>query len=166
MQQETEKSGLMPWSPELKKSGETLLYWRYRIQEHTSRKCNQIMLDRLATSCNISEIDRGWLSVANICNKIRDAKSKHKKVKLDAAELRKTHLNEQAVLLAALQRMSKVAARAAIAARKKAANQFRTLRWIFKQGQSNGLERLDVPNELRYYAAMRRNRGFSSSQRR
>ena len=143
----------MPWSPELQLSGQTLLYWRYRIREVTSRKSNQLMLDKLAAVCKISEEDIAWLSIANICAKIRVAKIKHKQVKLDAAELRETYMTEQGVLLAALQGMSEVAARAAIVSREKSASQFRTLRGIFKQGRSNGLERLDVPDE---YAVLRR----------
>ena len=90
--------------------------------------------------------------IANICSRIRDAKTKHKQVKLDAAELRESYMTEQAALLAALHGMSEVAARAAIVSREKLASQFWTLRRIFKQGRSNGLERLDVPNE---YAVLR-----------
>ena len=61
-------------------------------------------------------------------------------------------MGEQAELLAALHGMSDVAARAAIAAREKSSNQFRTLRSIFKQGRASGLERLDVPDQ---YAVLR-----------
>ena len=49
--------------------------------------------------------------------------------------------------------MSDVAARAAIAAQEKSSRQFRTLRSIFKQGRSNGLKSLNVPDQ---YAVLRR----------
>jgi ribonuclease HI len=147
------KSGHMPWSPELKLSGQTLLYWRYRIREKTSRKTNQIMLDSLAAACNIAEEDIAWASIATICSRIKEAKIQHKRVKQDAAQLRETYMTEQAALFSALHNMPEVAARAAIVSREKSANEFRTLRQIFKHGQSNGLERLDVPND---HAVLRR----------
>ena len=147
------KSGQLPWSPELKLSGETLLYWRLRIREHTSKQKNQRMQDILAASCHISEVEKERLSVTDLILRIKEAKARHKQVKLNAIELRETYMSEQAELLAALHGMSDVAARAAIAAREKSSRQFRTLRGIFKQGRSNGLERLDVPDQ---YAVLRR----------
>ena len=148
------KSGQMPWSPELKLSGETLLYWRLRIREHTSRKTNQNMLDTLAVSCSIAAEDIAWASFNRIRNKIGEAKKKHKQVKMDAEALREQYMTDQAQFIAALHGMSDVAARAAIAAREKSSNQFRTLRRIFRGGRSGGLERLDVPNQ---YAVLRPN---------
>ena len=141
------KSGQIPWSPELKMSGETLLYWRLRIREFTSRQINQSILETLAASCKISEIDRDRLSAVAIISRIRDAKKNHKQVKIDAVEHRETYMKEEATLLATLHGMSDIAARAAIAAREKSSKQFRALRSIFKQGRSNGLERLDVPEK-------------------
>ena len=148
------KSGHMPWSPELKLSGESLLYWRMRIREHTSGKTNQSRLDKLAIACKIPAEDIAYMSVTNICKKIQKAKKNHKQVKLEAAELRETHMHDQAQFIAALQGMTDVAARAAIAAREKSSNQFRNLRRIFHGTRSNGLERLDVPNA---FAVLRQN---------
>jgi hypothetical protein len=142
------KSGMMPWSPDLKLLGETLLYWRYRIREHTSGKTNQKRLDELAESCSILADDIAWASLNRIPTKIGEAKLNHKKVKTAAAELREQHMTNQAQFIAALHGMSDVAARAAIASREKSSNQFRTLRQIFKGGWSSGLERLDVPNQF------------------
>ena len=142
------KSGRIPWSPELKVSGETLMYWRLRICEHTSRKTNQNMLDTLAASCSRAEEDIAWASFNTIRTKIREAKKHHKQVKLEAADLREQYMTNQAQFIAALQGMLDVAARAAIAAREKSSNQFRTLRSIFNGGRSSELERLDVPNQF------------------
>ena len=140
------KSGQMPWSPELKLSGETLLYWQTRLRHFTSGKINQNMLDRLAVSCKIPADDILWVTCSGIYNKIKEARINHKKVKTNAAELRETHMTDQAQFIAALQGMSDVAARAAIAAREKSSSQFRTLRSVFRKGRCNGLERLEVPN--------------------
>jgi hypothetical protein len=90
------------------------------------------MLDVLAAACNISEEDKAWLSIPNICSRISESKQRHKQVKLVAAEHRELYMSEQAVLLAALQDMPEEAARASIVARGKASKQFRTLRRIFK----------------------------------
>ena len=141
------KSGGIPWSPELQLTGRALLYWRLRIREHTSRKTNQAMLDLLADECSVSDEEKVWMSIANICSKIREAKQRHKQVKLDAAKHRELYMCEQAELLAALQDMPDEAARASIVAREKSSKQFRTLRRIFKQGHTSGLERLDIPDE-------------------
>ena len=80
--------------------------------------------------------------------KFRDARKAHKKVKLNAIELRELHMNDPAQFLAALHGMPDVSARAAIAAREKSSRQFRTLRSIFHKGRSSGLERLDIPNDF------------------
>jgi hypothetical protein len=80
---------------------------------HAGQTCSivQHLGDRqnLAVGCTHLRKDKG-------------SKDETQEGKIRPAELRITHINEQAVLLAALQSMSKVAARAAIAARKKAAN--------------------------------------------
>jgi hypothetical protein len=60
------KSGMMPWSPDLKLTGETLLYWRYCICEHTSGKTNQKRLDELADLCSILAEDIAWASFNRI----------------------------------------------------------------------------------------------------
>jgi hypothetical protein len=73
---------------------------------------------------------------------------------MDAEELREQYMTDQAQFIAALHGMLDVAARAAIAAREKSSNQFRTLRRIFRGGRSSVLERLDVPNQ---YAVLRHN---------
>jgi ribonuclease HI/exonuclease III len=154
-------SGQKVWSPELKATGETLLYWRLRIREHTSRKSNQFTLDRLAGSCKISAEDVAYLSVPAIIGKIREARHNHKQVKIAAADLREAHMTDQAQFLAALHNMSDVAARAAIATREKSSGQFRNLRQIFKGPRSSGLERLDVPNE---YAVRRQTEAIPRMQ--
>jgi hypothetical protein len=64
------KSGQKPWSPELKRSGETLLYWRLRIQEYTSRRTNQQIQDELPALCNIPEDERVRLSLTELLLRI------------------------------------------------------------------------------------------------
>ena len=142
------KSGFLPWSPELKHSGETLLYWKLRHREYTSRNVNQRMLDCLASDCKISAEEVAWLSCTNIHKKVKEAREAHKQVKLNATELRQSYMTDQAELLAALHGMSDVTARAAILAWEKPSRQFRTLRSIFHRDRSNGLEQLDVSNEF------------------
>ena len=149
------KSGHLPWSPELRLSGETLLYWKLRYRKYTSRNLKQKMLDRLAADCKIPAEEIAWLSCANIRTKVREARKEHKQVKINATELRELHMTDQAHFLAALHGMSDVSARAAIAAREISSRQFRTLRAIFHKGRSNGLERLDVPND---FAVLRRDK--------
>ena len=70
----TKKSGLLPWSPELKHSGETLLYWKLRHRTYTSRTVNQCMLDCLASDCKISVEEVAWLSCTNIQEKVKEAR--------------------------------------------------------------------------------------------
>ena len=104
------KSGQLPWSPELKLSGKTLLYWKLRYREYTSRKFNQVMLDCLAVACKIAAEEIVWLSCANIRKKIRGARKQHKKVKLNAVELREIYMTDQAQFLASLHGMLDVSA--------------------------------------------------------
>ena len=63
------QSGQIAWSPELKLSGETLLYWHMRLREFTRGKINQNMLDRLAKSCKIPADEVIWVTCSEIYKK-------------------------------------------------------------------------------------------------
>ena len=140
------KSGKYPWSPDLDLAGRTVLYWKLRLREFTSRDSNLMIIDRLALSLHLTDEDKDWMPSKEAVMKLRSAVRSFKKVKSEAAELREGHLAEMANLTSALHRMLAAAASKAIAAREKASKQFRQLRHVLNTTSASGLERIDVPN--------------------
>ena len=60
------RTGQLPWSPALQKSGRTLLYWRLRLREFTSNNVNKRMCDQLAVQLQLSATERNQQSSLSI----------------------------------------------------------------------------------------------------
>ena len=146
------RSGQHPWSPELDRAGSRLLYWQLRLREFTGKKTNLETLEILAPKANIPEASQNWQTSEFVRQATREARLALKEVQKDADILREQHSAETAKFAAAVHNMSVPAAGAAIAARERSSKQYRQLRSAMKPGRSNGLDRIDVPNE---YAVLR-----------
>jgi hypothetical protein len=146
------KSGSAPWSPALKVTGKSILYWRTRLREITGAKASNTWLANLAKSIGIAESAADCHSYLEMRANLKKARMDHSAAKQEAAALREEFLKERGKFLAATQGMSEHAACAAIEARERSSQQFRQLRQIFQRGASSGMERIDVPNS---YAVLR-----------
>ena len=126
-------------------------YWRLRLREFTNRDSNLDTLERLAQSLSLTDEEKDWMPSQAAMSKLSAAVRTFKQVKIDAANLRDSHLSEMATL-ASVHGMSTSAASAAICAREKASRQFRQLQRVLNTTTACGLERIDVPN---VYAVLR-----------
>ena len=118
------RSGQHPWSPALRASGQTWLYWKMRMRTFTGFPANAEVLAAMATELKIPDGDQKHHPSLFIRTKIRQSKQQHKKVKAEAQRLRDEHLIERASFLSATHGMSKNAACAAIETRENRRNSF------------------------------------------
>ena len=146
------KSGSAPWSPALKITGKSILYWRTRLCEITSSQASNTWLANLAKSIGLAASETESQSYQEMRAQLKKARMDHSAAKQEAAALREEFLRERGKFLAATQGMSEHAACAAIEARERSSRQFWQLRQIFQRGASSGMERIDVPNS---YAVLR-----------
>jgi hypothetical protein len=148
------RSGQFPWSLEFEKARKTWLYWRLRSRELSSKFTNLSQIEELAGSANIPVSERDWMDSKLVFAKCRLAKKQLSKVKKEASALREEHLQDMAKLAASLHNMTEKASRSAIAWRERTARQFQVLRPLLNGSQSNGMDRLDIPDK---FAVLRKN---------
>jgi hypothetical protein len=109
----------------------------------TSEKTNLGTLDILANTANVPESSQYRQTSDFVRQETRRTRRDLKQVQKDANILREQDSAEIAKFSASLHNMDTKAAEAAIAARERAYKQ----RSVMKTGRSNGLDRIDVPNE-------------------
>jgi len=89
-------SGAVPWSPRLKKVGDTIKYWQLALNQMSGQRVRGKTLYRLEKSLGVSSIGMG---VGQIKSTLDDAYGAYKRVKTKAWGYRKTYLWDKALAL-------------------------------------------------------------------
>ena len=146
-------SGRFPWSPELGSAGKWLSYWKLRILLERTKTCNQSRLQNLQIILQVPTQLSGILPFEKLVTEAQSAQKRFTALKKEALGKRQQHLDAMGRLAGALHKCESSAASRRIEASEKASRQYRTLRSIFRDGQSSGFDRLDIPDS---YAVLRK----------
>jgi hypothetical protein len=117
------------------------------MRKFTSEKTYLETLAILANAANIPASSQNRQTSEFVRQVTRRARRDLKQVQKDADIPREQYSAETAKFSASLHHMDTNAASAAIAAREGASKHFSQLRSVMKPGRSNGLDRIDVPND-------------------
>ena len=122
-------------------------YWKLRIRKERTLKSNQSRLAALELALQVPVEMVGPLTLTQMFRQAHLATNRFAEIKCIASARRQQHLEEMGKFAGILHKWEPQTAIRRIQASEKASRQFGQLRVIFRDGQSSGFDRLDIPDE-------------------